>query len=212
MSHVDEATSARLYLGSDKRTIFSEGDIRARILLAPMGPVDRAKATEIRGYKNGDLYLYPVNGKPPVVPDIMKAPEADEPTPEPVVVFLGTSDVLDFGEHADTKVCDLDEEYLQRLTYVHLHEEWAKAEVERRVTKGKDVKAPKPTEDADDKKPTEDDEPLTLGPDDKVDFGRTHKGKLVRDLPIEYLERLAKGATPIHRVWAQAEIDRRAGE
>ena len=127
MRNIDEAISARLYLGSDRKTVVSEGDVRARILLAPLGPVSRSKAAEIRGYPNGDLYLYPVGGDVPVVPEIKAPPEAP---PEEAFkpAFFGTDDVLNFGEHAGVKVRDLDEEYLRRMTYVAAHEEWTKME------------------------------------------------------------------------------------
>ena len=202
----DEQTSARLWLTSDKKVVVSEGDVRARFLLSRHGPVSRAEAQEIRRYKDGDLYLYGKGDEAPAVPPIQAAPHSEEKPFEMTVVDFGPDDAIDFGAHSGTKVRDLSEEYLRRMTYVQMHENWAKAEEARR--EGKPAKKAEPAMPSPD---DDDDTPLTLGPDDIVGFGKYEgKKKAVRDLPDSYLKKLANGSTPAHVGWAKAEIARRA--
>ena len=205
MNAYDERTAARLYVCSDNRTVVSEGDIRARKLIARHGEVTRGEATILRAhYRGADIYLYPKDAEAPVIPDIARAKGDDTPEPEPREVFFGTDEPIDFGEFAGSTPRQLDDEYLRRMTYTILHSDWAKAEEERRGKGGKKggkaVTAPaaKPKGKAP--------EVITLGPDDVLDFG-VNRDKKVSEVPDSYLLVLKRQKK--HQDWAVAEIDRR---
>lgn len=200
MKTYDEKTTARLCLGSDKRTVVTADDPKAAFLLAIHGPVTRADAHKIRGYKNGADFLEPINAADVPADEPAKAPPAPKAKAHPnhKPIGEGPDSIVDWGnKYKGQRVGDLEEKYLTSLTKGNSPDDrkaLANVELDRR----KALKTAPPA-------------PLAYGPEDVVSLG-IHQDVAVKDLPEDFLKSLADGVEEIHQAWTKAELQRRADE
>ena len=199
MKSYDEQTTARLYATSDKRFIVLEDDERARFLVAIHGPVTRADARTIRGYRNGEEFLEPINpADVPVEEAVKAAPAAKAPHPNRATKDEGPDLIVDWGRtHKGKRVGNLPDKYLKSLTKgtnPKARKALATAEIKRRA--GATEAPPAPAA------------PLNYGADDVVSIG-IHQDVQVRDLPEDFLTSLSIGAEEAHHAWTKAELQRR---
>lgn len=159
MAYKYEVTS-RIYLTSDKQTVVSEGDLRARFLLASLGPVTNARADEIRAKRGGKKYLQEIgtgrskSRKPQA--DKSAKPEGDKSAkPEGDELAsphaLGPDDPMPTGIHTGVPVRDLSDQYLQNLARVSPnYRPMAEKELVRREPEQPEGKTEQPEGDASD--------------------------------------------------------------
>ena len=199
----DEKTTARLFSTSDHRFIVTEGDVRARFLVAIHGPVSRADARIIRGYRNGAEFLEPINPADVPAEEAKAAPAAPDAPKADAAPGEGPDFIIDWGTtYKGKRLGDMTDKYLASLTKGKSpadRKAMALAEIERRKAPAAPAAPPAP------------DAPLTYGPDDEPNIG-VHQNVAVKELPEDFLKRLADGEDTLHKTWAATELQRRIDE
>lgn len=209
MRQYDERLKERIFVGSDKRTLFGEGDPRGRFLFHGATPVTRLKAKEIRELGGGE-FLTPIkeadadNAAAADLADTeIKAPAAPK-APHPnlaadTVAGVGPDFIVDWGrKYKGDRVGNLPIEYLEALTKGRNpadRKALAEVEIERRTNAVEAAPAAPPA-------------PLNYGPEDTPNIG-IHQDVMVKDLPEEFVNSLANGVDEAHKDWAATEIQRR---